>query len=135
MCGHGEGDWISDMGFWLCSLCWCKLDERPKRYAMVSSGVFESGPKVPQKQMISWTASQACFDGTTLDKFIQAMALRFNKKCGLPKDDSYSVAISVMRNMPCKYGDKDYDWTISSAIDMADEEMSYWDESGSGSNS
>lgn len=143
-CRHDRGDYV--LTYWLCAECFQKLQERPKRYKMVSSGALcyrnEDGPEVtsplPKRQEISWQAIIAISkEGITFGRFIGMVAERFVRRGRLRKDEAIDMAIEALRglhNLGDKFGDKDFSWDREAANQIADDEMSYWDCDGAGGN-
>lgn len=135
MCGHKRGDWISEMGFWLCADCFARLDGRPTHYGMVASPFGAEGGSIPRyRQEIVWQAVIAESTGVTLNDFLRTMSRRFIRKSrpAMSREDAYEIAISALKDIGDTYGDPAYDWSRDAARDMADEEMSYWEPSGDG---
>ncbi len=136
-CGHKRGDWLSEMGFWLCADCFVRLDARPLRYGMVASPFGLEGGLIPRyRQEIVWQAEIASADNVTLSEFLRTMSRRFMQKTRPPMDreDAYELAISLLKEIGDPYGDPAYDWSRESARAISDEEMTYW-EPGEGGNS
>lgn len=130
-CKHEHGDTVSPLMGWVCGQCFKVLDDRPKRYAMVGikvpadwDGKIHSG----MRQEIVWQADvRKSAEGTTLSAFIAAVARRFERRGGLDPQDAYQQALDAIKLMEVEFGHPDYDWSRLSAIDVADEEMTYWD--------
>ncbi|NOD65764.1 hypothetical protein [Ruegeria sp. HKCCD6109] len=93
--------------------------------------------KVGPRQEISWQAEVLKSpEGTNLSTFLTAIARRFgHRDLSLSKHESYKLALDAVKGMGVPFGHPDYDWSRASAIDIADEEMTYWDECADGSNS
>lgn len=133
-CQHKRGDWIKEKGYWLCADCFSKMDSRPTRYGPIKlqDPIWSNdAPRVPQG--IVWQAEVATADGVTLNDFLRTMARRFMQKTRqqMGRDDAYDAAISVLQSLLSlgdTYGDPAYDWSHEGAREMADEEMTYWDD-------
>lgn len=133
-CKHEHGDNVAPLMGWVCGQCFEVLAERPKRYRMV-------GIKVPanwdgkryggDRQEIAWQAEVLkSSDGTTLSTFIAAVARRFELRGGLDKDAAYLAALDITKMLEVPFGHPDYNWSRMGAVDLADEDMSYWDHDG-----
>lgn len=59
--------------------------------------------------------------------FLLAVARRFEKRGGLDAEAAMNAALDAVKLMDAEFGNKDYDWSRMSAIDVADEDMTYWD--------
>ena len=131
LCGHPHGDNVAHLMGWVCGVCFEILGERPKKYKMVGlkvpsdwDGKVYAGPR----QEISWQAEVLkSKEGTTLSVFIRAVARRMQHRSDLDLDTAYAAALDSIKGMGVPFGDPDYDWCRLSAIDVADEEMTYWD--------
>ena len=131
-CGHKRGDWLSEMGFWLCADCFARLDGRPSKYGMVASPFGSEGCSIPRhRQEMVWQAAIAEADGVTLNEFLRTMSRRFIRKTRPPmsREDAYELSISTLKEIGDPYGDPAYDWSREAARDIADEEMTYWEPS------
>ena len=130
-CRHKRGDWIQEMGFWLCPDCFARLDARPVRYGMVPTipPTGDGGSSPRYRQEIVWQAAIATYEGVTLNAFLRAMAKRFIRRTRPQMDtpDAYDAAISCIKDLGDKCGDNAYDWSLGGARDLADEEMAYWE--------
>jgi hypothetical protein len=136
-CIHRRGDWINEKGFWLCADCFSKFDNRPTRYRALFPIRNDDGKTWTQPlQQIAWQAETAMADGVTFNDFIRTMARRFMQKTRPPmdRDDAYDMATSVLASLSDAYGDVSYSWGHEAARDLADDEMSHWDEDGTGEN-
>ena len=129
-CKHAHGDAVTILSPWVCGQCFAKLPERPKRYTAnlkIPSdwdGKTHNGP--PQE--ISWQAEiRKSEDGTTLGTFLRSVARRISHKSGMSREDAYEAALEALKMLEVEFGNPDYDWSRIGAIDLADEEMSYWD--------
>lgn len=129
-CKHQHGDEVPYLG-WVCGQCYRKLDERPKRLEMVSLVPSEwdtGGTPPPKRQDVVWQAEiKVSDDKTTLSKFIKFCAKRFMRRGGLDIEAAYEAALEALRMMDEEFGDDSVDWSRSGAVDLADEEMQYWD--------
>jgi hypothetical protein len=57
------------------------------------------------------------------------MARRFKSRCNTLSDhEAHKLALDAVKGMDVEFGHPDYDWSRLGAIDLADEEMTYWDE-------
>lgn len=133
-CDHKHGDFVPELFGWVCGQCYRIIGERPTKYSMVRVYAETNyGDVVPNgsptsRQEIAWQAEILKSDqGTTLSTFLDAVARRFEKRGGLDRKDAMDTALESLRMMEAEFGDKDYDWSRMSAIDVADEDMSYWD--------
>ena len=138
-CNHKRGDWIKEKGFWLCADCFLRLDDRPTRYRATSPFTIrnEDGKTWTQPlQQIAWQAETAVADGVTFNDFLRTMARRFMHKTrpSMDRDDAYDMAISVLATLGDAYGDPAFCWSHDAARELADDEMSYWDDGGKGEN-
>lgn len=125
-CPHARGDWIGEMGYWLCADCWQKLAQRPTRYGL---GDGTGGP-----QDIIWQAEIAQADGITLEAFLRAMVRQYQKRT-TPKIDlaaAYEAAICALADGLDPYGDPVVSWTADAARDLADDDMDQWEQVGEG---
>lgn len=132
-CKHEHGDHIKDTGMWVCGRCYEKLHERPKTYSMMVTnydGIGQVG------QQIVWQAEVLkSNEGITLNTFLKAMVRRFMSRASdLSKSDAYDIAIEALKFADAEFGDADFCWGRAGAIDIADEEMHYWDEEGAAGN-
>jgi hypothetical protein len=67
-------------------------------------------------------------EGTTLATFLEAVARRFQSRdTTLTDSEAVKLAIEAVQAMDTEFGHPDYDWSRTTAIDVADEEMTYWD--------
>lgn len=129
-CQHKHGDHVPALMGWVCGQCWTVLHDRPKRYGMKIRSEDPQGV-----QEIIWQAEiRKSDDGTTLSTFLRSVARRVSHRSGMAKEDAYQVALEAARMLEVEFGHPDYDWSRTGAIDIADEEMSYWDEEPAGSN-
>ena len=130
-CNHPHGDFIN--GQWACSKCFHFTDGRPYRLGMIpvsSSEAFKS----ETRQDVIWQAEILRLDGgLPFSAFIKSMVRRFMNRCkDMSENDAIEISLSALRTMGVEYGDPDYDWSRASAIDIADEEMQYFDEAEGG---
>ena len=88
------------------------------------------------RQVIIWKAEvRKSSEGTTLAGFLAAMTRRLRWRArSLDKADAYTIAIDVLKSLDVEFGDPDWDWSRASARDIAEEEMSYWDDEGAEGN-
>jgi hypothetical protein len=130
-CKHRHGDNINPLG-WVCGQCFNILEERPKTYGMVSGTLGVDGEyKTHPIQQIVWMAEiKVSEQKTTLSDFVSAIARRYQVKGLLGEHESYLMALESMKNNEEEFGDEKSDWSRVSAIDIADEEMSYWENDG-----
>lgn len=62
------------------------------------------------------------------------MVRRFMHRCkGMDEKGAIEASLAALRTMGVEYGHPDYDWSRASAIDIADEEMEYFDAEGGNS--
>lgn len=123
-CPHKHGDQVPALMGWVCGQCWKILPERPTKY-----GMHPPGYGAESRQFIKWRAEiRKSADGTTLAIFLKAMARRITHRSGLVGEDAYQAALEAARLLEVEFGHPDYDWSRLGAIDIADEEMTYWDE-------
>jgi hypothetical protein len=136
-CKHERGDYV--LGYWLCADCFAKIDRRPVEYRMVSSseicvrgadGKVSSALLAP-RQEIAWQSKIAKSpEGVIFSKFIMMIAERFVQKGKIDKETAVGLAIEAIKSLAelgDKFGDPDFAWDKDAAIEIADEEMSYWD--------
>jgi hypothetical protein len=90
-----------------------------------------------QRQEIKWQSEiRKSAEGTTLSTFLAAIARRFcHRDLTLSKEQGYRLALDAVKSLEVPFGHPDYDWSRASAVHMADEEMTYWDECFGGGNS
>lgn len=135
-CKHQHGDQVSELMGWVCGQCWQILPERPKKYGLrvrMPRHLVPDAPHCPQE--IIWQAEiRKSEDGTALSTFLRSVARRICHRSGMSKHDAYQAALEAVRLMEVEFGNVDYDWSRAGAIDIADEEMAYWDEEPTGSN-
>lgn len=132
-CKHEHGSQIDQLMGWLCGQCFKILPERPKRYGMITvfDAEFEDGPAPPARQEVVWQAGdRVSAEGTTLAVFLAAVADRFETRGGLDKEAAYLAALEAIKALEVEFANPSEDWSIESAHDTADEEMSYWDNDG-----
>lgn len=133
-CKHEHGDRVMHFGLWICGQCFEKMPARPQRLAMVGVKVpadWDGKRHAGSRQEVVWQADVIkTTEGTTLSQFIAAIAKRFIRRGGLDKDAAFEAAIDMLKMQGAQFGDPDYDWSRMSAIDLADEDMSYWDNDG-----
>jgi hypothetical protein len=89
----------------------------------------EKGGAPAMRQEIAWQSeiikSQA---GTTLNTFLAAIVRRFMSRFkDLSVSDAYTLAIGAVEGQGVEFGHVDYCWDRAGAIDIADEDMQYWD--------
>ncbi len=70
----------------------------------------------------------------TLLEFHSHMTAAYIANAGLKFKDAAKHATELLPALGIEFGHPDYDWSRASAIDIADEEMTYWDEETSGAN-
>lgn len=128
-CNHAHGDHIKEIHSWVCGKCYDKLNTRPQRLGMVSYGNVT-------RQEITWQAAiSKASNGMTLRLFLNAVARRFRHFSGeMSNEDALDMAIEAMKGMGEEFGNQSCDWSRASAIDLADEEIHYWDIEGEGGN-
>jgi len=127
-CTHKHGDHIAPMNYWVCGQCFSILEKRPQRYGVVATD--KRGTEgVRARQEVVWQADiLKSGEGTTLSVFLKAMVKRFrHRDKDMRLSDAYSYAIGVLRGHEVPFGHVDHDWSRGTAIDIADEEMCYWD--------
>jgi len=129
-CKHLHGGHIGALDAWVCGQCFQLLAGRPKRYGIVGPPGTKKTDAPRARQQIVWQAeTRKSPEGTTLDQFLRAMARRFMSQCkDLDQREAHKLALDALKGMEAEFGHPDYDWSRASAIDIADEEMTYWDE-------
>lgn len=130
-CQHRRGDFISDMGFWLCSGCWQRLAFRPYRLGMTAIPKEWVRGENQGRQDVVWQAEiHTDQHGNTLGAFLRAMVKRFQFRTRpkMSEKDAYDLSISVLQTLGDEFGDPAYDWSPGGAREFADEEMHYFDE-------
>lgn len=134
-CGHMHGAMVAPLGLWVCGQCYAKLAERPVRYGMAG---HPEGEGMALRQEIVWqSAVRVSAEKTTLADFLAAMVRRLRSRDrDLHTADAYDIALDVLRSHSddLEFGDPQHDWSRVSAIDLADEEMSYWESDCEGAN-
>jgi len=126
-CRHKHGAHVEQFACWVCGQCYQKLEGRPVRYGMV----FTDGDENGARQQIVWQAEiKKSEDGITLEDYLRTMAKRMVLKCrgSLNLADAFDLALSAMRGVEDEFGDPAYDWSHAGALEMADEEMQYWEQ-------
>lgn len=125
-CNHKHGDNIPALMGWVCGQCFKVLGNRPKKYGTAGCS---RGPR----QEIVWQADVLkSAQGTTLSTFVTAVARRFERRGGVDKETAFLMALEAVAGIGEQFGSPDCDWSRMSAIDVADEEMTYWDDVGGG---
>lgn len=143
-CGHLHGGTVPGVPGWVCGQCWHILPDRPRRYRMVmptGGGGPRSQPGAA-RQEIDWMAGELrTVSGMTLGDFVVALAQRFAVKGRMERAAALELALTIMRSLRemgaiGDFADQASEWSRDAAKDIADEEMTYWDddESGSGGN-
>jgi hypothetical protein len=91
------------------------------------------------RQQIAWKADIATSkEGVTFSKFIGYIAERFVRRGRLEKQEAIDMAIEALKalaELGDTFGCSDFSWDKDAAYEIADQEMSYWDSDGDGSNS
>lgn len=143
-CTHPHGDHIPNLGFWVCGVCFSKLETQPVKYGMrkppQSGSPFEEisqgegglcrKPARPMRQEIIWRARIATSEeNTTLGKFVEVMALRYQRVAYvLTYSEAVDLALELLKGMGDEFGHKSCDWSYVSARELADEDMQEtWD--------
>lgn len=134
-CGHQHGAHVPALGLWVCGQCFFKLESRPTKYGLVG---YPEGEGAPMRQEIVWQSRiRISAEKTTLADFLAAMVRRFQSRLrDLPAPEAYNIALDVLRTHTenFEFGDPQHDWSRVSAIDLVDEEMSYWEADHEGAN-
>lgn len=137
-CDHPHGSSVPDLAPWICGRCFAKLHDRPTRYTMVPNLAVigaQRGDVPAMRQEIVWQAAErVSADGTTLAKFLRAVARRFMRRGKMDRHDAYEMALTVTKLLEVEFGSAAECWSVEAAHDLADEEMTYWDQDGDGSN-
>lgn len=134
-CQHLHGDQVPDLFGWVCGQCFTVLEDRPKRYGMTPQSNISGDKYLVARQQIIWQAEiLKSAEGTTLSVFLGAVAKRFMRKGGLDRESAFSAALDAVKGLDAVFGQADFDWSRASAVDVADEEMTYWDEGPGGEN-
>jgi len=121
---------------WVCGQCYQTLESRPAKYGMVATGGYPNG----SRQQIIWQADEKrTKDGMSLGQFLSIIAQRFSVKGRIDRAGAMELAIAAMRALrdlgeEFEFADQRSDWSRAAAIEIADEEMSYWDNEGGSSN-
>lgn len=125
-CSHARGDWIKEMGYWLCADCWQKLEKQPTKYG--------PGDGTGGAQAIIWQAEVAQADGITLEVFLRAMVRQYQKRTRPPINlaAAYDAAICALETGLDPYGDPAVAWTADAARELADDDMDQWEQAGEG---
>ena len=133
-CKHQHGAHVAALGPWVCGQCYQILSARPARYGMVRNPLHGMTDRAEVRQDVVWVAEvRKSPEGTTLDVFLRAVARRFMSRCKeLDKREAYKAALDALRGQEAEFGHPDYDWSRAAAVDVADEEMTYWDEAPAG---
>lgn len=134
-CQHKHGGAVPGIPGWVCGQCWTILAERPKRYGMVNVALGGDPGSAPrQRQEIIWQAEERRTSaGMTLGAFLIIIAQRFAVKGRVDRAGSMELAIGAMRALldlgpEFEFADPRSEWSREAAIEIADEEMSYWDQ-------
>lgn len=130
-CQHLHGGSVPGHIGWVCGQCWNTLESRPRKYgpAPLQSGGTGAG----SRQQIIWQADERrTSHGMTLGQFLIIIAQRFAVRGRLDRASAMELALSAMRALmdlgpEFEFADSRSEWTREAAIDIADEEMSYWD--------
>jgi hypothetical protein len=132
-CKHERGDFID--GIWVCADCFRTLDERPKRYALVTRGYYD-GPAA--RQEIAWEAPIAVdSNGIELSMFVGWMIrfLRARTLWTLSRDEARRLCLEVLRDQGEPYGGKYSSWFRDDAKELVREGiLCYFDDTSSGRN-
>ena len=124
-CNHPNGDTVR--GTWICSHCWAKLEDRPKRYGPDMSISRVLGGE--RRQAIIWRAPVITANGMTLSRFLAAIAREMQARCtGLSLPDALDLALTCVRELGTPFGDPEMDWSEAAAKDIAHEEMGEWEQ-------
>jgi hypothetical protein len=128
-CKHEHGDNVEPLMGWVCGQCFTIIGDRPKRYGFINAGLLGfDAVKGGELQEVVWMADiLKSAEGTTLGVFLAAIARRFERKGGLDRTAAYAAALDAAKMIEAPFGHPDHDWSRASAIDIADEDMSYWD--------
>lgn len=136
-CNHFEhgGDFVN--GWWICAKCFEKLQRRPVRYYTLRMGDDIYGDFSATHPQESIESSIAECRGVTLSEFIGFMSLRLISltRGEMTKLDAASYSIDLLKDLGEPFGNKDYSWDRSGAHEIIAEDLQYWDEGDSGSNS
>jgi hypothetical protein len=137
-CNHIQGDNVPHFGCWVCGQCFAKLEQRPQRLGLVGQKIpadWDGKTLVGERQDVVWQAEIIkSTENTTLSQFIHVVARRFALRGGLDKNAAFEAALDMLIMQDEPFGSLDYDWSRMSAIDLADEDMSYWDHDGPAAN-
>lgn len=128
-CNHWGGDTVN--GYWLCASCYIKLSERPyKTY----SGIREGG--CPSRQEIVF-APIAEHKGVTLSDFITKLASRLVAvtRGAMSTYDATEYAVDLLKSLGEKFSDPSMCWDTDGAWEIVNDDLQYWDNDESGSNS
>lgn len=134
-CEHKHGAHVPALGVWVCGQCFAMLGERPVRYRTLPH-YGGDGPKGPPQE-IAWMAEvRKSVDGLTLADFLRTMAKRYQLRCrdGLTDAYAYSIALDFLRAVGEEFADPALDWSHAGAREMADEDMTYWEQEDAASN-
>ena len=129
-CKHARGDYVPELGFWVCADCYVKLEKRPVRYGPNPDYVVGGEPWSVPPQIIVWQAEIAQADGLTFGEFLRAMTRRYMMRTRpkISTPDAYDAAIECVRGLlPDRYGDSAYGWDQACAWEFADDDMDNWD--------
>lgn len=141
-CLHVHGGAVSGHPGWICGQCWQIIPDRPRRYEMRPApiDVATRGSAPLFRQEVTWQAEERrSAQGLTLGDFLIALAQRFAIRARIARDEAMEIALETMRslrdmNTIGEFADPDSEWSRDAAKDIADEEMTYWDQEGGGSN-
>lgn len=132
-CKHIHGGTVPNLPGWVCGQCWRNIEERPKRYGMVSVTSVKGSDEPAYRQEIIWMAEERRAEsGLTLGEFLVALAQRFAVRSHMERSSAMDLALSTMQSLSevgaiGEFADPVSDWSREVANDIADEEMSYWD--------
>lgn len=126
-CKHYHGDFIKPLGAWVCGQCFEMLAERPKKYKMTLTAHATA-----TRQEIIWQAEvRRSQEGTTLSFFLRIMVKRYQYMVtGMRRPDAYKTALDCLKSLSVDFGHSDFCWTRSTARELVDEDISYWEQTG-----
>lgn len=128
MCKHEHGAKVDGLNSWVCGQCFEMLPSRPKRYQTYTTVADADGPRAPRQEVIWEAAVRRSEEGLNLDQFLASMARRFMKQDeSLDTFEAHKLSLDVVRSLDLEFGDPDIEWSRVGAIDIAEEEMTYWD--------
>lgn len=137
-CTHQHGGSVPGHIGWVCGQCWTTLEARPKKYGPVINAGGSRG-SAPLQQIIWQADERRTAAGMSLGAFLIIVAQRFAVRGRLARAESMQLAIGAMRGLldlgpEFEFADPRSDWTREAAIEIADQEMSYWDGHGGAAN-